>query len=115
MEDHNLTKGRGSMGFGEHSSFMYLGASTEVGYIFWQHEFGKNENMYLDQAFNKPSIEVLTAQSRVYKTLDRGSVKHSIDIFVNPQSMVQNLDRGLNKARSRVKVDLDRASLISYK
>ena len=90
-----------------------MGASTEVGYIFWKCEFSKNEKMYLDRAFNKPSIEVLTAQSRVYKALDRGSVKHSIELFVNRWLMMQNLDPGLKKARSRVKVDLVRASLIS--
>ena len=73
------------------------GASTEVGYIFWQREFNKNGKMYLDQGFNKPSIEVLTARLRVYKALDRGSVKHSIEIFANPRSMVRNLDRGLKK------------------
>ena len=67
----------------------------QVGHIFWQHEFGKNERTYLDRAFNKTSIEVLTARSRVYKALDRGSVRQSIEIFVNPRLMVQNLDRGL--------------------
>ena len=47
-----------------------LGASMEVGYNFWQGNFGKNEKMYLDQAFNKLSIEVSTPQSRVYNMLD---------------------------------------------
>ena len=61
------------------------------------------------------SIEVLKSRSRVYKALDRGSVKHSIELFVNPQLMVQKIDRGLKNAQSRVKVDLDQASLISYK
>ena len=65
-----------------------MGASTEVGYNFWQGEFGKNKKTYLDRAFNKPLIEVLTTRSRVYKALDRGSVKRSIEIFVNPQLMV---------------------------
>ena len=103
------------MGWNAYNNKKYQGASTEVGYIFWQREFSKNRKTYLERAFNKPSIEVLTARSRVYKALDRGSVKRSINIFVNPQLMVQNLNRGLKKARSRVKVDLDRASLISYK
>ena len=61
----------------------------------------------------RTSIEVLIAQLRAYKALDRGSVKHSIELFVNRWLMMWNLDPGLKKARSRVKVDLVRASLIS--
>ena len=46
-----------------HSTSQYrdMGASREVGYIFWQREFSKNGKTYLVRAFNKPSIEVLIA------------------------------------------------------
>ena len=70
----------------------------EVGYNFWQGDFKKMKNYYLDQDFIKPSIEVLTPRSRVYNMLDRGHVKPSIEPLMNPQSKVKNmLNRGLKK------------------
>ena len=54
--------------FAKHT--IVVGASTKVGYSFWQDEFGRNKKTYLDRAFIKPSIKLL----------------------INPRSMVQDLD-----------------------
>ena len=67
---------------------IFMGASMEVGYNFWQGDFGKNKKTYLTRAFAKLSIEILTPRSRVYKTLDRGFLKPSIEIFLKPRSSV---------------------------
>ena len=68
------------------SSTNNLGESTDLGNTFWQAHLAKNKKTYLGRGLFKPSTEVLKPQPRFYKSLDRGFIQPSVEVFINPRS-----------------------------